>query len=211
MDFYFSHFKPVSKCLNLNYFYNFPATLHIFKPESNLYLGMITCFDKHTFFEKMIRNSISVLVFSFCAHVSLAQKAELVTLDKLQTLIASKDQPIQIINFWATWCAPCVKEMPLLEKLNQERNDVKVTLVSMDIDLDPNPEKVYKFISRKNIQSRVVILDERDPNSWISKIDKNWSGALPATLIVNSATGKRRFWERELHEGDLEKLIEEVK
>ena len=81
----------------------------------------------------------------------------------------------------------------------------------MDIDLDPNPEKVYKFISRKNIQSRVVILDERDPNSWISKIDKNWSGALPATLIVNSFTGKRRFWERELHEGDLEKLIEEVK
>lgn len=159
----------------------------------------------------MIRNRICVLVFSFCAQLSLAQKAELVKLDRLQTLITSRDQPIQIINFWATWCAPCIKELPLLEKLNQERSDVKVTLVSMDIDLDPNPEKVYKFVSRKNIQSRVVILDERDPNSWISKIDKNWSGALPATLIVNSATGKRRFWERELREGDLERLIEEVK
>jgi len=159
----------------------------------------------------MIRSSICVLVFSLCGQVSFAQKAELVRLDKLQTLIASRDQPIQIINFWATWCAPCMKELPLLEKLNQERSDVKVTLVSMDIDLDPNPEKVYKFVSRKNIQSRVVILDERDPNSWISKIDKNWSGALPATLIVNSATGKRRFWERELRQGDLERLIEEVK
>ena len=159
----------------------------------------------------MIRDSICVLLFAFCAQVSFAQKAELVRLYKLQTLIASRDQPIQIINFWATWCAPCIKELPLLEKLNQERSDVKVTLVSMDIDLDPNPEKVHKFVSRKNIQSRVVILDERDPNSWISKIDKNWSGALPATLIVNSATGKRRFWERELREGDLERLIEEVK
>ncbi len=160
---------------------------------------------------KMIKNRFAVVVFSLCAHASLAQIAEMVTLDKLQTLIASRDKPIQIINFWATWCAPCVKEIPLLEKFNRERNDVKVTLVSMDIDLDPNPEKVYKFISRKNIQSRVVILDERDPNSWISKIDNNWSGALPATLIVNSGTGKRRFWGRELREGDLERLIEEVK
>jgi len=159
----------------------------------------------------MICNRILVLVFSFCAQVSLAQKAELVSLDKLQRLMASTDQPVQIINFWATWCAPCVKELPLLEKLNRERNDVKVTLVSMDMDLDPNPEKVYKFISRKNIQSRVVILNERDPNSWISKIDTSLSGALPATLIINSITGKRRFWERELHEGDLERLMEEVK
>ncbi len=160
---------------------------------------------------KMIGNRILILVFSFCTQVSLAQKAELVSLDKLQTLMASTDQPVQIINFWTTWCAPCVKELPLLEKLNRERNDVKVTLVSMDMDLDPNPEKVYKFISRKNIQSRVVILNERDPNSWINKIDTSWSGALPATLIVNSTSGKRRFWERELHEGDLERLLEEVK
>ena len=159
----------------------------------------------------MIGNRILVLVFSFCTQVSLAQKAELVSLAQLQTLMASADQPVQIINFWATWCAPCVKELPLLEKLNRERNDVRVTLVSMDMDLDPNPEKVYKFISRKNIQSRVVILNERDPNSWISTIDTSWSGALPATLIVNSTTGKRRFWERELHEGDLERLMEEVK
>ncbi len=142
---------------------------------------------------------------------SLAQKAELVTLDKLQKLIQSRNEPVQIINFWATWCAPCVKEIPLLEKLNHERKDIKVTLVSLDFDLDPNPEKVYKFITRKNIQSRVVILQERDPNSWINKVDKSWSGALPATLIVNNATGKRKFVERELHDGDLEKWIDELK
>ena len=159
----------------------------------------------------MSRKSTCVLVLFFCSQASLAQKAELVKLDRLQTLIGSKDQPVQVINFWATWCAPCIKELPLLEKLNRERNDVNVTLVSMDMDLDPDPQKVYKFMSRKNILSRVVILDERDPNTWISRIDKHWSGALPATLIVNNNTGKRRFWERELREGDLERLIEEVK
>ncbi len=159
----------------------------------------------------MIRKLLSVLFVCVCTNGLMAQNAELITLEKLQSIINSKDNPVQIINFWATWCAPCVKEMPMLEKLNLERKDVKVTLVSMDIDLDPNPEKVHKFIVRKNIQSRVVILDERDPNSWINKIDKSWSGALPATLVVNSATGKRKFVERQLQEGDLEKLIEAVK
>jgi hypothetical protein len=56
----------------------------------------------------------------------------------------------------------------------------------------------------------VLILDEQNPNSWIELIDKSWTGALPATIIVNSKTGQRKFVERELHEGELEKLIAEV-
>jgi len=141
----------------------------------------------------------------------MAQKAELIKLDKLQKLISARTDQIQVINFWATWCAPCVKEIPLFERLNQERTDVKVLLVSMDIDLDPDPQKVEKFIERKKILSQVVILDERNPNSWIGKIDQRWSGALPATLIINSANGRRKFIEHEMHEGDLEKMIEEIK
>jgi thiol-disulfide isomerase/thioredoxin len=139
-----------------------------------------------------------------------AQQADIIKLAKLQEIIQSKNEQIHIINFWATWCAPCIKELPLFEKLGQERADVKVTLVSMDLDLDPNPEKVYKFIARKKLQSKVVILDEKNPNDWIDKIDKNWSGALPATIIVNGKTGQRKFVEKELHEGDLEKLIAEI-
>src|SRR5690606_11602895 len=105
---------------------------------------------------------------------------------------------------------PCIKELPYFEQLHKERQDVKVTLVSMDMDLDPNPAKVHKFIARKEIQSEVLILNERDPNSWIDKIEKEWSGALPATLIINTTTGQRIFVEKELHDGDLEKLIERI-
>lgn len=137
-------------------------------------------------------------------------KAEIIKLGRLQEHIKEPTDHIKVINFWATWCAPCVKEIPLLEKLDHERSDVKVTLVSMDLDLDPNPEKVYRFIDRKKIKSSVLILDERDPNAWINHIEKSWSGALPATLIVNGKTGQRKFVEGELHEGDLEKLIAEI-
>ena len=150
-------------------------------------------------------------VFFIGSHLAFSQKAEVMKLDKLQNEIAKPSDQILVYNFWATWCAPCVKELPLFEKVNQDDKNVKVTLVSMDIDLDPNPEKVYRFIDRKKLQSRVVILDAVDPNSWINKIDKNWSGALPATLIINTKTGVRRFVNEALKEGELEKLIAEVK
>ena len=140
-------------------------------------------------FQVMIRKIFLFSVLLILAHFCKGQNAELVKLEKLQSEISKSSEQILVFNFWATWCAPCVKELPLFEKLNQNDKDVKVTLVSMDIDLDPNPEKVYKFIARKKIQSRVIILDAVDPNSWINKIDKNWSGALPATLIINTKPG----------------------
>lgn len=150
------------------------------------------------------------LLFFVALGVSAQEQAKIVKLPELQELISGKGEGIRVINFWATWCAPCVKEMPLFEKLAQERKDVQVTLVSMDLDLDPDPAKVYKFVTRKKLQSQVIILDEKNPNSYIELIDKSWSGALPATIVVNSRTGQRKFVEKELHEGDLEKLIAEV-
>ena len=158
-----------------------------------------------------MRKLLIVSGLILAGQLALAQRAEIMKLDKLQSEMAKTSDQVLVYNFWATWCAPCVKELPLFEKLNQDDKDVKITLVSMDIDLDPNPEKVYKFIDRKKLQSRVVILDAVDPNSWINKIDKNWSGALPATLIINTKTGVRRFVNEALKEGELEKLIAEVK
>lgn len=147
-----------------------------------------------------------------CLSISLSgfgQKATSMKLDDLQKLINAPGPAVKVINFWATWCAPCVKELPFFEKLNLENKEVKVTLVSMDYDLDPNPDKVNRFIARKKLQSDVVILTERDANSWIDKIDKEWSGAIPATLIVG-ADGKRKFVQGEVTEEELSKLIKEI-
>lgn len=94
--------------------------------------------------------------------------------------------------------------------MNEARKDIRVKLVSLDLDLDPNPDKVRNFATRKKLKAEIVMLDERDPNSFIDKIDKAWSGALPATLVINNKNGKRRFVNRELKEGELDKLIKEV-
>lgn len=155
----------------------------------------------------MLQKIFFLFAFLFFSYTLLGQ--DLVKLPELQKLI-HEPGPVRVINFWATWCAPCVKEMPLFEKLNQENKNTKVLLVSMDYDLDPDPAKVKKFIERKKIQSQVVILAEENPNDWIEKIDKDWSGALPSTLVINPNSGKRKFIQGEMKEGDLEKLIQEV-
>jgi len=159
--------------------------------------------------QKIMKVGFLMLFLGFNVHC-IGQGNDLVKLDRLQQLIQSEKEHIQVINFWATWCAPCIKEIPLFEKINVDRKDVHVRLVSLDMDLDPDPEKVRKFVIRKKIKSEVLILDEKNPNQWIDKLDKSWSGALPATLVINNKSGKRKFVERELHEGEIEKLILDV-
>jgi thiol-disulfide isomerase/thioredoxin len=152
-----------------------------------------------------------VFVFVLLAHASWAQRAEIIKLDKLKQIIERKSDNVVVINFWATWCAPCIKELPFFEKISAEkRPDVQIYLVSMDLDLDPNPEKVYRFIDRKKLLSTVLLLSEKDPNGWIDQIDPAWSGALPATLVINQKTGQLKFIGKELHEDELEKVITEV-
>ena len=149
-----------------------------------------------------------ILFFALALSIGAFSQA-VIKLPELQQMM--NDGPkVKVINFWATWCAPCIKEMPLLERLNQENKNVKVLLVSLDFDLDHDQSKITSFVARKKLQSEVVILDESDPSSWIEKIDKTWTGALPATLVMNPGNGKRKLVQGELKNNDLEKLIAEV-
>lgn len=138
-----------------------------------------------------------------------AQTATVVKFDRIEKIITTKTDEVQVINFWATWCAPCVKELPLFEKLGAERPGVKVTLVSLDFA--DKIETVNAFMTRKSIKSETVLLDEIDYNTWIDKVDASWQGAIPATLIVNTRTGRRKFVERELADGELQQLIASVR
>jgi len=103
-----------------------------------------------------------------------------------------------VINFWATWCGPCVKELPYFEELNAlyDGQPFKQILVSLD---DPKKleSKVMPFLVKNNIQSKVVLLADGKANSWIDKVDPNWSGAIPITLILKG--DKRKFYEQEFH------------
>lgn len=139
-----------------------------------------------------------------------AQQIRVIKFPELQQIINTSSSSIQVINFWATWCAPCVKELPLFEKFNAEnRESIKITLINLDFA--DKLDRVKAFVDRKKMTADIVLLDEIDYNQWIEKVDKHWGGAIPATLVINPKNGKRKFIERELVEGELEKLIEEVR
>lgn len=153
----------------------------------------------------------TIFIFAICHFASnvKGQEATIVKFDALEKILKSKSDEIQVINFWATWCAPCIKELPLLEKLNS-REDLDAEITLINLDYADKIDKVNAFMKRKNIQSNVLLLDEIDYNSWIDKVDKTWTGAIPATLIINPKTGQRKFIEKELKEGELETLIATV-
>jgi thiol-disulfide isomerase/thioredoxin len=140
---------------------------------------------------------------------SQAQEIPVKKFSDLDRLIKSDPSEILIVNFWATWCAPCVKELPLFEALTAQK-DPRIKVVLVNLDFADKIDKVKSFVSRKNIQSEVFLLDEIDYNSWIDKVDTSWQGAIPATLVRNSKTGQRKFIAKELAEGELEKVIQEL-
>ena len=114
-----------------------------------------------------------------------------------------KDDKVYVVNFWATWCAPCVKELPYFEQLgaNYKSDRVEVILVSLDFPRHYD-SKLKPFLAENNLQSKIVVLNDVDCNSWIPKVDENWSGAIPATLIYSK--NKRQFYEQSFNYNELE-------
>ena len=117
------------------------------------------------------------------------------TFNELKPLLEKNDGKTYIINFWATWCAPCVKELPYFEKINQEYSDKNVEVLLVSLDFPKQVErKLIPFINKRKLKSEVVLLDDINENVWIKAIDKSWSGAIPATIIYNK--NNRKFYEQ---------------
>ena len=135
------------------------------------------------------------------------------TYNELKPLLEKKDDKTYVINFWATWCAPCVKELPAFERLQEQYEDknVEVLLVSLDFS-DQVEKRLIPFINKKKLQSKVILLADEDDDVWIKEIDSSWSGALPATIIYSSKG--RAFFEKsfdyDLLEAELQPFLKFV-
>ena len=128
------------------------------------------------------------------------------TYSELKPLLEKNDGKTYIVNFWATWCAPCVKELPYFEKIKKEFDDKNVEVLLVSLDFPKQVEKkLIPFINKRKLNSKVVLLDDINEDVWIKSIDENWSGAIPATLIYNK--NKRKFYE---HSFDYETLEKEL-
>jgi thiol-disulfide isomerase/thioredoxin len=157
---------------------------------------------------KLLRLIFLFFTLSFSSFLLTAQVAVL-NFEQLAPRLEPKDNTTWVVNFWATWCAPCVKEMPYFEEIGKKYadKDVKVLLVSLDMDTQLN-SRVIPFIEQHNIKSEVILLNDTRANRWIPKVDESWTGAIPATLIFNQT--HRSFYEKPFEYDELEAAVKEA-
>ncbi|MDT3402391.1 TlpA disulfide reductase family protein [Mucilaginibacter terrae] len=139
--------------------------------------------------------------------ISAFAQVQKITLLQLQKRISNPDT-VYLVNFWATWCKPCIAELPHFEKLQAayKNQPLKVLLVSMDFE-SKFPD-VIKFAKTRGLRSEVYLAVRKNDQELIDAIDKEWSGALPGTLIVNGKKGIRKFQEQEFTYEELNKFYQ---
>jgi thiol-disulfide isomerase/thioredoxin len=126
----------------------------------------------------------------------------------VEVLLEHDNDTTYVINFWATWCLPCRRELPYFEEIHRNYREQKVKVILISLDFVSRIESsTLPFLKEKNITAEVILLNDPDSNSWIDKVDPSWSGALPATLFYKG--DKRLFLEKEFDYESLERTIHE--
>lgn len=139
-----------------------------------------------------------------------AQDIRRVKIAELDQLIRQSEHPV-IVNFWATWCKPCVEELPsLIREMKAHKEDsLQLILVSLD-DQEAYNGKLKTFIRERNYEGLFLWLDETNADLFCPVIDSSWSGAIPATLLLNKKRNYRKFVEAKLADESIKQLLNEM-
>lgn len=163
------------------------------------------------------RTMVSYRLFILFLFIGIATSAYAQRVDNIpvvdfrqfEPLLHKSNDTTYVINFWATWCVPCRKELPEFQKLfvNKSGEKVKIILVSLDFPKQLQTGLI-PFLEKNGITAPVMLLNDPNSNAWIDKVDPAWSGALPATLIYGRNT--RFFFEEELDYNTLIQTINKI-
>ncbi|MDB5284088.1 MAG: trxC [Bacteroidota bacterium] len=113
---------------------------------------------------------------------------------------------LYVVNFWATWCKPCVGEMPFFIKADERFRSQKVKVVFVSLNSVKEISQVDKFVAEKQVKQEVLLLNAGNPNVWIDQVDSSWSGAIPATVMYRKGQ-KTFFKEGEFTQNELDSII----
>lgn len=138
------------------------------------------------------------------APAAQAQRVAVLRLPDLQRRLARPTDTTYVVNFWATWCGPCVAELPDFERVRAATAGGKVRFLLVSLDyLSQLDKKVRPFVAQQKLGAEVALLNEPDPNTWLASVDAQWSGAIPFTLIFNNHTKQRATFEQPLTAAEL--------
>lgn len=140
-----------------------------------------------------------------------AQQITAVNISWVDSIKTNKNDTLYIINFWATWCKPCVEELPYFIQLSDTLKDKKVKVILVNTDMKKELDtKVKSFLVSKKIGLQVIHINETNANNWIDKVNTEWSGAIPATWFIRGSKGFEHFKEGEFTFDELMLLTEQI-
>ncbi len=150
-----------------------------------------------SFFKRLIL--ILLLFLSFNAF----SQVKLISTDSLLHLIrAPKDSTTIVINFWATWCKPCVKELPYFKEADSILRLKNVQFIFISFDGEGELKKVKKFIKMQNLIGKQLLFDSNDFNQLITSVG-DWEGNIPYTILLKN--GQRK--NHEMNFSSLKQLL----
>lgn len=118
--------------------------------------------------------------------------------DDLEPLFNQRNDTTYLINFWATWCKPCVEEMPYFEQYHEATRGEKTRVILVSLDFPKQyASSLVPFVNRRDLQPDVVALADGDYDSWIDRVSPDWEGEIPATYVYRGS--ESRFAARQFH------------
>ena len=124
--------------------------------------------------------------------------------------VQKNDDVLYVVNFWATWCVPCVEELPHFIEINEQFKSENFNMTFVTLDGAKDFEKrVLPFAKEYHMNADLLLMDDvKNMNTWIKAIDAEWSGAIPATVFYKNGK-KLYFTEGQLSKQELETLIKQ--
>jgi thiol-disulfide isomerase/thioredoxin len=152
--------------------------------------------------------TIFFVAFLFVATDIYSQQIKSVKVTELEKLIKESKRPL-IISFWATFCVPCLQELPYFQDITEKYKSQEVSMLLVSLDLKGYyPDSIMATVKKHKIVQPVVWLNETNADYFCPKIDSSWSGGMPSSLFVNNATGYHKFFEESLSKEKFEKEIQ---
>lgn len=157
-------------------------------------------------FVRLSQVSLIVVLFSSCVY---SQSVKTIDEKGVKSLIENRDGRPLFINFWATWCIPCVEEFPDIVKLANQYKDVDFVGVSLDHP-DEIKSKIQPFLKKMKAPFANYVAKFKDDQVLIDMINKNWNGAIPATAFYNSKGKQVSFIPKKMSYKELETELKKI-